>query len=109
METYRTNIENYDNRHYVVLCENKVSGNRQLVWNTGDTLDIEKNINFLQETWKMEKNWRVLQIVKLQNWRAVGYFQYWGKLKQVNKLTQEKFDFFKYVLGADKLDEQYRP
>ena len=99
MENYRHEIPS-NVEYSAVIYENKKTGKINLCYNMRD----EK---FIRQYWEQnEKNYRVLEVKPITNIKALLFFQFHGKNPKA--FTSYKFDYYKYVLGAD-LSEQYRP
>lgn len=105
MEVYRHEEES-KNRNYcaVVFVQNK-TGKIGLIVNIHD----EKHI---RDYWKQneEPHYSILEVKPIKNVKAYLYFQYWDKLPRAYKTEEQrikKFDFYKYVLGAE-LSDKYR-
>lgn len=103
MECYR-HLPSKSDKYCVVIFVKNDTGKIGLVVNTSD----EENI---RNYWKYnEKNYTILEVKPIQNIQAFQYFQYWMKLPRVFKTEDQrrkKFDFYKYVCGAD-LSDKYR-
>ena len=103
MECYRHEPSKSDKYCVVIFVKND-TGKIGLVVNTSD----EENI---KNYWKdNEKGYTVLEVKPITNIRAFQYFQYWMRLPRVFKTEDQrkkKFDFYKYVCGAD-LSDKYR-
>lgn len=101
MEAYR---HNSTDSFCAVIFKNKKTGKIGLVHNI-------HNEQHVRDWWRNnEKNYEILEIKEITNISALKYFVYYDNYP-VAYNTQEqrlkKFDFFKYVLGAD-LSEKYR-
>ena len=102
MESYRH--ENTDNYCAVIYRNNK-----------NDKLSICYNIHdekFIREYWASteEPNYSIVEVKPITNVTALKYFQYWQIIPKAEKTEQQrekKFDFYKYVVGAD-LSLKYR-
>ena len=101
MESYRHKITD---SYCAVIFANKKTGKLGLVYN----FNTEQ---FVREWWLTnEKNDEVLEVKPITNVVALKYFIYWNKIPAAYNTSDQrckKFDFFKYVLGAD-LSDKYR-
>ena len=101
MESYRHDIVD---QYCAVVFKKDKTGELGLVHNM-------HNPSFIRDYWEHnEKGYTILEIRPIQNLRALKYFVYWDLLPKAYKTSQQrrkKFDFFKYVLGAD-LSDKYR-
>lgn len=97
MENYRMD----GNRPYfAVVCQNRKTCSRNIeIYNNKK----EQIKNYLENN---RKDLKINQIVKIENVKVLEFFMYHDKLPV--RFNQYKFDFIKYVLGAN-IDEKYRP
>lgn len=101
MESYR---HESTEKYCAVIYMKDSTGELGLCYNIHD----EK---FIRNYWKHnEKGYTILEIKPIKNITALHYFQYWELLPKAYKTgnqKRKKFDFYKYVLGAD-LSLKYR-
>lgn len=101
MEVYRH--ENQD-QYCVIIFKNSRTGKIDIVHNYGDESRIRRY-------WKLcEPNYDVLEVKAVVDITALEYFIYWDLLPRgyrTSSQRRKKFDFYKYVLGAD-LSNKYR-
>ena len=101
MEIYR-----HDNKEKfcaVIFMHNK-TGKLGLVHNNGDEASIRTQ-------WSHnEKDYRIVEVKPITNVAAMNFFIYWNKTPKAYNNSEHrrmKFDFFKYICGAD-LSDKYR-
>lgn len=101
MESYRMKITD---TYSAIVYKNKKTGKLGLVHNSG-------SYEFLRGYWLgSEPNYEIIECKPIPNVTTLKYFVYWDKLPRAYRNSHQrcmKFDFFKYVLGAD-LSDKYR-
>lgn len=105
MEVYRHTEETNKRNYCVVVYIRRKTGKIGLVVNIHDEAHI-------RDYWKNneEPDYSILEVKPIKNVSAYLYFQYWMRLPRTEKTEeqrQKKFDFYKYVCGAD-LSDKYR-
>lgn len=104
MESYRHEIEENDKYCAVIFVNNK-NGKLGLCYNIHDE-------NFIRDYWKNNEEpfYSIVEVKPITNVTALKYFQYWMLIPKAYKTEDQrnkKFDFYKYVVGAD-LSLKYR-
>ena len=101
-ECYRHDI---NNEYYAVVFLEHKTGKIRITRNIG-------TVESITDYWNNNEvpNFSILELKPIKNVSALLYFDYWNKLPKraiTKEQKQKKFDFYKYVLGAD-LSDKYR-
>lgn len=79
------------------ICRDRKTDKITLFANVGDKVNFERLYKY---------DYQILEMVKVKNVSALNYFTYWNKIPI--RESKNKFDFFKYVLGADFTNLDYK-